>query len=463
MVSLQKTVSSSFRDPSGFVFILDDIFYRQIKHSYKDDYDLLMSSGLYNHLINTNCLLPHEETQKLAPFDHSNCYKIICPQQLSLITYPNSWSFGMLKDAALLTLSIQKTALQYGMTLKDATSFNVQFVGSQPIFIDTLSFEKYTEGLAWQAYGQFCRHFLAPLALMSKVDVSLNKLLLGYIDGIPLPLASKLLPTKSYFNFGLSLHIHLHAKSVERYNNKKVVNGAKFFRKKSLLRMVDNLKDCIEGLTWQPQNTEWFDYYNKSVTSEYSTRKYQVIEGFLKETPSRRIVDWGANDGKFSALASKHAHEVISIDSDPACIELQYQRLKKSKEIRITPLIVDIMNPEPAIGWDNTERASLLKRLKADTIMALALIHHLHISNNTPLSKIAQFFSQYCDNLIIEFVPKSDDKVVKLLQNRADIFDDYTLDGFKDAFSEYFNIKKQEHLSPTDRILFLMQKRSQNA
>jgi hypothetical protein len=460
MVILQKKEDSSFRDSAGFVFTVSNEYFRQVNFSYKEDYDLLMSSGLYDELVNTNRLLAHEETLQITPINVLECYKILYPKQISLITYPYCWSFSMLKDAALLTLSIEKTAIEYGMTLKDASVYNVQFIGAQPIFIDTLSFEHYTEREAWIAYGQFCRHFLAPLALMAKKDVSLNKLLMVNIDGIPLTLTSKLLPLNSYLSIGLLLHIHLHAKSVEHFNDKKTSDATKPFSKKSMLQLIENLEDCIKNLKWQPRNTEWFDYYDKSVTSEYSKKKYQAVEHFLKKTSSTRIVDWGANDGKFSALAAEYASEVVSIDSDPACIELQYQRLKKNGVTRITPLIVDIMNPQPAIGWDNIERKHLLKRLNADTIMALALIHHLRVSNNTPLSMIAYFFSKYCQNLIIEFVPKSDDKVITLLQNRKDIFEDYTLAGFLAAFSEYFNVLEQVALNPTDRILFLMEKRT---
>ena len=206
-----KKENSSFRDPSGFVFTSSNKYFRQVNNYYKKDYDLLISSGLYEELVKTNRLLPHEETTRITPINSSESYKILCPQQLSLITYPYSWSFSMLKDAALLTLSIQKTAIEKGMTLKDASAFNVQFVGSHAVFIDTLSFEQYIEGVPWVAYGQFCRHFLAPLSLMANKDISLNKLLIGNIDGIPLPLTSKLLPLKSYFNIGLLLHIHLHA------------------------------------------------------------------------------------------------------------------------------------------------------------------------------------------------------------------------------------------------------------
>jgi SAM-dependent methyltransferase len=179
----------------------------------------------------------------------------------------------------------------------------------------------------------------------------------------------------------------------------------------------------------------------------------------LKEINPQRVLDLGANDGVFSRFAAEIGAEVFSFDIDPACVETHYQQLKKEKNSKITPLVVDITNPEPSFGWNNTERPRLFERLKVDTIMALALIHHLRISNNTPLSKIAEFFSFYCQYLIIEFVPKSDDKVQRLLQNRVDIFDDYTIDGFKGAFMDYFTIEKIINFEDNNRILFLMKKK----
>lgn len=459
---MNKPLESSFRDPNGFIFTQNGVVYRQINHSYQADYTCLMASGLYAYLTEKRWLLAHETVEFdeiLLPFsDVSNpVYKTICPEQMSFISYPSSWSFGMLKDAALLTLKIQKAALKHGMILKDASAYNVQFRGSQPVFIDTLSFEKYHEGMSWAAYGQFCRHFLAPLALMKYTDISLNSLFITQLDGVSLPLAAKLLPFKTRLSLNLYLHIHLHANTQIKFQDKKVNTKASLSLQK-LNNLIQSLEDTIKSLDWKPQNTEWFDYYDKSVSDAYYEHKSALIDAFLATIKPHTLLDLGANDGTFSKIAAKYAHEILSFDIDPACVELNYQRLKKEKNRQITPLIVNILNPEPSIGWNNTERPRLFERTNCDTIMALALIHHLCISNNTPLSKIAEFFSLYCQNLIIEFVPKSDEKVQILLQNRPDIFNDYTLEGFKTAFSTYFAIQKMIEIEPTHRVLFLMSK-----
>src|SRR3989339_306220 len=211
-----RNVSGSFRDPSGFLFCREGSIFRQINLVYKEEYEFLMESGLYKDLADSDLLIPHEETDIDGPAPHT-LYKVIKPEKIPFISYPYEWCFSQLKDAALATLAIQKRALNFGMTLKDCSAYNVQFKNGKPIFIDTLSFKKYNEGQPWKGYRQFCQHFLAPLALMSYRDLRLNKLNRAYIDGIPLDLTSSLLPLSTYLNFSLLTHIHLHARSQNRY------------------------------------------------------------------------------------------------------------------------------------------------------------------------------------------------------------------------------------------------------
>ena len=192
---MSNKLECSFRDPSGFIFKKDGVLYRQINYSYKENYDYFKSSGLYNELIELDLLVPHEEV--IVDCLDGDGYVIIKPVELPVISYPYEWSFSQLKEAALLTLNIQQKALSKGLSLKDASSYNVQLYNGKPIFIDTLSFEILQSNQPWVAYKQFCQHFLAPLALMAKTEITLNQLLKTNIDGIPLGLASKLLPLRS--------------------------------------------------------------------------------------------------------------------------------------------------------------------------------------------------------------------------------------------------------------------------
>ena len=215
----QANIVSSFRDPSGFLFYKNNLIYRQVNISYKENYDHLMESGLYKILINKKLLIPHREVDASSLSDRKS-YKTIKPELIPFISYPYEWSFSQLKNAALTAIKIQKYSLDFGMSLKDCSAYNIQFFNGKPIFIDTLSFEKFKPNKPWIAYRQFCQHFLAPLALMSCKDIRLNQLFKIYIDGIPLDLASSLLPIKTYFKFFLLTHIHLHAKSQKHFSKK---------------------------------------------------------------------------------------------------------------------------------------------------------------------------------------------------------------------------------------------------
>ncbi len=455
----KKKINSSFRDPSGFLFTSDGKLLRQINQIYKKEYDLFISSGLYKKLSNKKLLIPHEEKNGSA-FYSKEGYKIIDPNKVAYISYPYEWSFSQLKDAALLTLKIQKISLEYNFILKDASAYNVQFHKGAPIFIDTLSFEKYQEGCPWQAYKQFCQHFLAPLALISYKDIRLGQLSRLFIDGIDLGLASKLLPISSKLNFPLLAHIHLHAKSQKHHANKQINNKRKL-SKHALLALINSLESAINKLKRPQTNTEWDKYYGFTNYSEDAFKyKKEFVEGFLKEIKPTSVWDMGGNTGVFSRLASNNNIPTICFDIDLMAVEKNYLDIKKNKEINILPLFLDLTNPSPDIGWANKERNSWKNRGPADVLMALALIHHLAISNNIPFNKIAQYFNCLSKNLIIEFIPKEDSNVKKLLSTRKDIFSQYNQENFEKSFSQYFKIKKRKKIPKSKRIIYLMTKKS---
>src|SRR3989344_9098748 len=264
-------LSSSFRDPSGFLFYNKGVLLRQINLFYKDNFDSLLSSGLHQALLNDGFIIGHEEVVEGVATSEGG-YKIIKPELVNFISYPCEWSFSQLKDAALLTLKIQKKALGLGMSLKDASAYNIQFKNGRPILIDTLSFEKYKEGEPWVAYKQFCQHFLAPLALMSYRDVRLSQLFRIYIDGVPLDLASSLLPLKTRFILSILSHIHLHAKTQKYFSNKTLKDKKVYLSRQRLLVLIDNLERAIKGFKWEAKNTEWADYYDKT---NYSVRGFE--------------------------------------------------------------------------------------------------------------------------------------------------------------------------------------------
>ena len=457
---------ASFRDPSGVVFSRNGNIFRQVNLVYREDYDLLMSSGLYKTLAGKKFLVPHQEVDE-APLVSAGCYKVIRPDKIDFISYPYEWSFSQLKDAALLTLEIQKEALDAGMILKDASAYNIQFHQGSPILIDTLSFAKYVEGSPWVAYRQFCQHFLAPLALMSKTDGRLGKLQIDYIDGIPLDLCSRLLPFSSRLNLGLYLHIHLHAHTQTRYaNNDEADKPAKpgqqiRITKNSLLGLIDSLKNTIKGLSTKITGKEWADYYSGTnyTDSAFEAKKSIVLE-LVQSLNPKRVLDLGANTGVFSREAAKQPDcLVISTDIDPEAVEIDYRQVKEDGQKNILPLVIDLTNPSPAIGWDNLERDSFYSRGRADVVLALALIHHLAIANNVPLESVAKTMAALGDYLVLEFVPKEDSQVKRLLQSRDDIFDHYTLEGLLEAFEPLFHLEKSIPIPESQRTVLLFKRK----
>ncbi len=454
---------SSFRDPSGFLFRHNGVLYRQVNHSYAKSFDQLTDSGLYDALVEDGLLIPHEEVDTGLAVTGDAC-KVIRPRLVPFISYPYEWSFSQLKDAALLTLEIQKRALEHGMSLKDASAYNVQFVDGRPVLIDTLSFEPYPEGQPWVAYGQFCRHFLAPLALMSRTDIRLSQLLRVYIDGIPLDLASSLLPRGTRWNISLGMHLHMHARAQQKYAGEEKAKSQikRAFSKKAFTNLLESLRATVAKVNWKPGGTEWHDYYeaNNNYGEKGLKEKEQLVSRFLEKTRPETVWDLGANTGRFSRIAGEGGAQVVSWDIDPACVETNYQMTRKHNETGILPLLLDLTNPSPDLGWHGGERDSFARRGPVDTVMALGLIHHLAISNNVPLNLIAEFFRATCQHLIIEFIPKEDSQVKKLLSTREDVFSDYTREGFEAAFKPYFSFDDVAPIPGTSRTLFLMQ--SQN-
>ncbi|PCH62431.1 MAG: hypothetical protein COC19_02855 [SAR86 cluster bacterium] len=454
---------SSFRDPSGFLFTHQQHLYRQINSCYAENYQHLMDSGLYAALVKAKLLIPHEEVT-LNDFDATTAFKIIQPEKIQYISYPYEWCFSQLKDAALATLRIQKIALRYGMVLKDASAYNIQFHRGKPLLIDTLSFELYREGGAWVAYKQFCQHFLAPLALMSHCDVRLQQLLRTYIDGIPLGLASRLLPKRSYLSYALLSHIHLHAKTQTKYADSALDNDKSKPRpisKTAFSALLAGINSAVEGIHWKLTDTEWGDYYS---ATNYQTpamdHKELLVGQFIQSLSPAPLLthDLGANNGHFSRLAATLGMTVISQDIDPVAVEKNYLAGKKEQQSKILALVLDLTNPSSSMGWALEERMSFLARADSENnlVLALALIHHLCISNNVPLSLAASFFSRCCQHLIIEFVPKGDSQVQRLLASREDIFPDYTQQGFEKAFSQYFKVEKRDNIDDCQRTLYLM-------
>ena len=456
----KKIDPSSFRDRSGFIFYRGTKIFRQINNVYKAVYDEFVDTGLYKELVNKNLLIEHEEVDVDNAISR-DAYKVIKPQAIPFISYPYEWCFSQYKNSALLTLEIQRIAFNYGMTLKDASAYNIQFLDGQPILIDTLSFDKYKEGEPWVAYRQFCQHFLAPLALMCYKDIRLSQLMKVFIDGIPLDLASTLLPFSTKTKFSLLSHIHLHSKAQDKYADKDFNQKKRKISNLGLIGIIDSLKSAVQSLKLKHKRSTWSDYYDETHYTERGfNHKKETVSNLLDEIKdAEELWDFGSNTGEFSRIASSKGLQTTSFDVDPFVVEKNYLNLASQGYKNILPLFCDLTNPSPNIGWENKERLALFERGPVDIILALALIHHLAISNNIPMYNLAKFFSAYCDHLIIEFVPKSDTKVQQLLSTREDIFKDYTQESFENEFKKFFLFSSPVNIKDSKRSIYLMKKR----
>lgn len=448
---------ASFRDPSGFLFRSNGLLYRQVNKLYQPHYELLMQSGLYQKLVSAGQLVPHQELEQNLQ-DDPEAWKTLQPELLPYISYPYEWSFDMLREAGLLTLSIMRKAMEQGMILKDASAFNVQFRNHLPVFIDTLSFEKYDEQKPWVAYRQFCEHFLYPLYLEHYCGVDAISWLRQYINGIPGEITARLLPYRSRWNLGVRLHVLLQQSVTKK---KTTAPAPTPFSRQKLTNLLLHLESILKSLKpGYPPTTTWSNYYEGTILGkDYLAAKEKVMEGLLSRFHNTTVLDLGANDGFFSQLAAQYQNQVIAADFDAQCINTLFLNQQKSKHPTILPLVMDLSNPSPALGFAHQEREDWLSRTRVELVMALALIHHLVIGKNISLEQVAGWMARFAPQLIIEFVPKTDEKVKGMLAGREDVFSDYTTKGFEERFLAYFSIEEKHPVEGTDRVIYYMKRK----
>ncbi|MCA0132863.1 class I SAM-dependent methyltransferase [Winogradskyella alexanderae] len=452
--------SSSFRDPSGYIFLDNGEVKRVINPIYFRQYKALTESGFYKKLFKNGLLIPHDE---LSSTDKEILIK---PEQIPFITYPYEWSFNMYKEAALLTLKIQKVALENGFSLKDASAFNITFHRGSAVFIDTLSFDFYEENIPWRAYKQFVMHFLSPLVLSYYHGADQLKLIRNFIDGIPVTMASSLLPFKTKFSPILFSNIHLLAKLEQKHNEDyKGETAVKSLSLKGQLNIIKSLYNFIKNLKLKTA-TEWGNYYDKINYSEDAfNHKSEIINTWIQAIKPNLLIDIGGNDGTFAREIDFDISEKLVCDIDNNAVDANYMRLKKSNEQNMLPFVLDVLNPSPGLGLNNEERTSFLNRIKdyaPDVVMALAVIHHMSLSGNVPFRESARFFAHFSNRLIIEFPKRNDSWVQRLLKSKGEFetyFDFYSSDNFEMSYTRFFKIEQKIAIKNSDRVMYLMKRK----
>lgn len=466
----------SFRDRDSRVVVSDDAIYRALSPEGAEDWDALTASPLLETLINRGDLIPTKEVDAqvleasgsatgtdLLP---TGVERVLEHQRVPFISYPYEWTFSMLRDAALLQLDLGIAAIDEGLSLKDATPYNVQFQGSDPVFIDVGSFEKLPEGKPWIGYRQFCMLFLYPLMFQAHKDLPFHPWLRGSIDGIQPIDAIKVFSLRDRLRKGVFLHASLHAR-LDRRANKSGPGDAEQTGKQRTVKPeavqahMKSMRRLVEKLRWKSGETSWSGYRQDNTYSDDDDRRKQAFVGEVATVEHPGLTwDMGCNDGAYSRIAADSSDLVIAFDFDHATVESLYRSLKVEGRSNILPLVSNLADPSPALGWRGLERQTLADRGAPDLMLALALIHHVSISANIPIADFLQWARDLGTTLLIEFPKRTDPMVRALLANKHEGANpDYELDNFERELERRFSVERREELPSGDRVLFLAKPR----
>jgi len=437
----------SFRDPESRVFYEGGEVYRALSSEGLADFEALEASGL----LRDSRLVGTERTDQPAVLRH---------ERLPFVSYPYEWTFSMLKDAALLQLDLQLAALDHGLVLKDASPYNVQFVGVRPVFIDVGSFERLRPGELWVGYRQFCMLYLFPLLLQAHKGVGFQPWLRGSIDGITATQARAVLSFRDRFRRGLATNVFLHA----RLEQRDVSSGAAIKREvrssgaeRGLIEAnVRKMRRLVDRLHWSPSPGTWVGYgEDNTYDAQDALRKDAFVRAVATSQAWELVWDLGANNGRYARIAAEGARHVVAIDADAGPVELLYRELRDAGDETILPLTMNLADPSPALGWRARERKALLDRGRPDLVLALALVHHIVIAANVPLRELVDWLAEIAAALVVEFPTREDAMVQRLLsRKREGLHADYDRASFERCLREAFDIRRIEELGSGTRVLY---------
>lgn len=440
-----QRLPSSFRDPEGHVFFEEGKLKRKIMtHAGRERMKCLLESDFYQTHLSSDVISTSWSGEELIH------------ETVPVVTYPYEWSFDMLKEAALCQLTILEACIQNNFILKDGSAFNTLFHKGKMVFVDLLSIDTYQGGQIWEGYHQFCKHFLFPLLLQASNGLSFQPFWRGTLDGISLKDMRVLLNWRSLFSPAGFKHVFLQNALSSSVKKTTQSPSSITFSKQALLSFVHNLKQTVQGLHDKRKSSVWENYVSDNT---YQTNDQQQKENFIQEhlapLKPHQLIDLGCNTGHYSKLVTHFAQQVISVDYDPACIDVLYGVIKQDGTLQksITPMVGNLVNPSPALGWDLNERENQLTRFQSDAFLALALIHHVCITENVPLDMFVAFLKQMGPYGVVEWVDKKDPMVHILLKNRRDIFQEYTWEHFQNCLQRYFKIEKVTPLNQGTRKL----------
>ena len=459
--SIQRE-AGSYRDRNGSVFYRDGRVFRFLSARALENWQLLVRQPFYNELRERGSIVETSEVDARAVgVDLGGWAGVLEHERIPFVSYPYEWSFGMLRDAALLHLDLMRRALAAGMILKDSSAYNIQWNGTQPVFIDIPSFEPLGKGEPWVGYRQFCELFLYPLMLRAYKGVDYRPWLRGRIDGIPAEEMRGLMSTRDMMRPGVLLHVAAQSALQKRYSGARGGNvrgtlAEAGFDKALIERNVEKLTRLVSGLSLANTKTTWSDYdRTHSYDDVELSRKRAFVQRAAGTRHWRLAWDLGCNTGMFSQVVAEHSDCVVSMDGDWMAIEHLYQRQKNDAERKpILPLVVDLADASPGQGWGGAERKRLEDRGRPELTLCLALVHHIVISANIPLADFIRWLAGLGTALVIEFVGREDEMVQTLLANREDQYDDYHPEIFRELLAAHFDVKAEEPLKGGKRQIY---------
>ncbi|MEJ2384672.1 MAG: class I SAM-dependent methyltransferase [Xanthomonadales bacterium] len=442
---------------------------RGISERALDDFRKLEATAFFRRFVDAGRLVATREVPAvevpLPDAEKARWSGFLEHEPVPVISYAYEWTFGMLQEAAVLTLDLLEAAIGADLTLKDATPYNVQFVAGQPVFIDIPSFETLQPGATWSGYRQFCEMFLFPLMLQAYKGIDIQPMMRARIDGVGIQTMARMLGVRDRFRKGVFSHVWLQAKLDRRFGSttrdvKSELKSAGF-SKELILANVRKTRKLVRKLSWGGEGSEWGGYeaFHNYSESDHALKE-QFVEDCVRNSGASTVWDIGANTGQFARIAARHADRVLAMDIDHYAVERMYRRNVSEEIENILPLVQNVCDPSPNWGWRNRERSDLVSRAKPDLVLCLALIHHVVITANVPLDEFVEWLAGLTEQLVIEYVARADDKVQALLRNKEDKYDDYSRENLEAALARHFEIRQRLSLESGNRFLYWCSRRA---
>jgi SAM-dependent methyltransferase len=461
-VDAPRADPGSFRDPLSRVFLDGQHVWRGLTADGLADFRAFEATSCYTAARARGDLVDTELVDDPPPIP-GQWAGVLRHARIDVLSYPYEWSFEMLRDAASLQLRLTREALADGVITKDASAYNVQFVGTQPVFIDVGSFERLRSGEPWPGYRQFCETFLNPLLVQSLRGIPFQPFLRGSTSGIAPGDAAAMLRGARRLSKDVFTHVRLHARAERRYADADRDRDVKAelqragFGRPLIDAQLRNLERMVSRLTWEPAASTWSEYSDRS---HYAGTDLVVKERFVADAvgraPGGLVLDLGANDGHFSRLAlTAGAGRVVAVDSDDVVVDRLYRDLRRDGERRILPLVVDLADPSPALGWRSRERSAFVERVRADVVLCLAVVHHLALTNTVPLDEIVALLGDLGAPLVVEFAHHDDPMAARLLaRKRPGVFGHYHRTNWEAALERHMTVHRSETLPGGTRTLY---------